>query len=250
MNEAHQIRRCLESVKWCDKIVVVDSGSTDKTLEVCREYECNIYQRQWPGYVAQKRFALEQCDTEWVLNLDADEEISPELIQEITAVLADDQGDVNGYLLSRVVFFLGKWWRKGCWYPEYRLRLCRRIHTTWGGTDPHEKALVNGATKRLEGELRHYTYEDFTHQVRTLNSYSSQAARSMYESAKRPHRSKMFINPLARFLKCYFIKKGYREGFAGLLVSALEAYYVFLKYVKLWEMYERDEREGKLKVLS
>lgn len=236
MNEEHQIRRCLESVQWCDSIVVVDSGSTDNTLAICQEFGCIIYQRPWPGYVEQKRFALDQCKTEWVLNLDADEEVSMELRKEIQELLGKDDRSTNGYLISRVVFFLGKWWRKGGWYPEYRLRLCRRSATTWGGTDPHEKAQVAGRVSRLNGELLHYTYADFSHQIRTLNSYSSQAALSMFRAQKRVKKLKMFINPCGRFVKSYIIKRGYREGFPGLLVAVIEAFYVFLKYVKLWEL--------------
>ena len=236
MNEEHQIERCLKSVSWCDEIVVVDSGSVDGTLAVCERYGARIFSRAWPGYVAQKRFALEACEMEWVLNLDADEEVSPALAAEIQTILSSGTSNYQGYSISRVVFFLGKWWRKGCWYPEYRLRFCRRTRTTWGGKDPHEKALVDGATTRLKGELYHYTYADISHQIRTLNSYSSQAAQSMLEDGKKFSLVSMGVNPLARFIKCFVLKRGYREGFSGLIVSLLEAYYVLLKYVKLWEL--------------
>jgi glycosyltransferase involved in cell wall biosynthesis len=242
MNEEHQIRRCLESVKWCDSIVVVDSGSTDKTLEICKEYGCTIYQQAWPGYVEQKRFALSKCTTEWVLNLDADEEVSPQLQNEIELLLNKDDGSINGHQLSRVVYFLDKWWRAGGWYPEFRLRLCRRAATTWGGTDPHEKASVTGRISRLQGELHHYTYTNFNHQIRTLNTYSSQAAQSMFSRGKRATILKMFINPCGRFIKWYLIKRGYREGFPGLIIAVIEAFYVFLKYVKLWEMEKAEKK--------
>jgi glycosyltransferase involved in cell wall biosynthesis len=236
MNEESKIRRCLESIKWCDEIVVIDSGSTDKTLDICREYTTRIFQRPWPGYVAQKRFGLEQCSSTWVLNLDADEELSPGLQAEIQGILASDVGAVNGYAINRVVFYLGKWWRNGGWYPEYRLRLCRRRVTTWGGEDPHEKALVDGMVKRLNGELYHYTYSDIAHQIRTLNSYSSQAAASLFRKGKRSSVAKIVLNPALRWVKWYLIKQGFREGFPGFIVATLEAYYVFLKYIKLWEL--------------
>jgi len=236
MNEEHQIERCLKSVSWCDEIVVIDSGSTDGTLAICKKYGARIFERPWPGYVAQKRFGLEQCQMEWVLNLDADEEVSPELAKNIQQMLADDSGLFDGYLVSRVVYFLNKWWRKGCWYPEYRLRICRRSHTTWGGRDPHEKAVVKGSTTRLSGELFHYTYADISHQIRTLNSYSSQTATSMAQDGENFTIFRMIVNPSARFFKCFILKKGFLEGFPGLIVSILEAYYVFLKYIKLWEI--------------
>jgi glycosyltransferase involved in cell wall biosynthesis len=234
------MRRCLESVQWCDEIVVIDSGSTDKTLEICREFTGRIYERPWPGFVAQKQFGLEQCRGEWILNLDADEEVSPELKDEILRTIGGDKAkEFNGYLLSRVVFYLNRWWRKGGWYPEYRLRLCRRSATIWGGKDPHEKATVTGKTKRLKGELRHYTYVDMAHQIRSLNNYSSTAARSMFENGKRASLLKLLLNPPARFFKFYLVKRGFREGLPGFIVALLESYYVFMKYAKLWELWRR-----------
>ena len=239
-NEEANIRRCLESVKWCDEIIIVDSGSTDNTLNICSEYNTKIYQRGWPGYVAQKRYAIEQCSCEWVINIDADEELSPDLQEEIKNYLKNDDQTVNGYQVNRVVNFLGKWWRSGGWYPEFRLRLCRRQATTWGGEDPHEKAIVSGAVKKLTAELYHYTYRDIHHQVATLNNYSSQAAKSLFKKGKKPSILKMLFNPILRWIKWYFLKQGFREGFLGLVMATLEAYYVFLKYLKLWELHRKD----------
>lgn len=240
-NEERNIRRCLESVRWCDEIVVIDSGSVDRTVEICREFTDRIFERPWPGFVAQKQFGLEQCHGEWILNLDADEEVSPELRDEILAVIkSGEANETSGYLLSRVVFYLNRWWRKGGWYPEYRLRLCKRTATRWGGKDPHEKARVTGKTKRLSGELRHYTYTDIAHQIRSLNNYSSTAAKSMFENGRRASFVKLVLNPPARFLKFYLVKRGFREGLPGLIVALLESYYVFMKYAKLWELWRNE----------
>lgn len=242
-NEESKIERCLSSVSWCDEIVLVDSGSTDRTIEIAQKYSPKIFTRPWPGYVAQKAFGLELCTSEWVLNLDADEEVSPELRDEIQELLAQDDGSTNGWYINRVVFFLGKWWRKGTWYPEYRLRLCRRSKTTWGGRDPHEKAIVEGNTKKLSGELRHYTYANITHQVQTLNNYALQAARAMNATGKKPSIAKIFLHPPIRFIKSYLFKRGYREGLPGLIVAVLESGYVFLKYVKLWEINRQPSQD-------
>lgn len=235
-NEELNIRRCLESLTWCDEIVVIDSGSTDRTLAIAREYTDRIFHRDWNGFVAQKRFGLEQCRGRWVLNVDADEEVSPELRSAIQLIVNDPAPGATGYELLRVVYFLGRWWRKGGWYPEYRLRLALRENTTWGGRDPHEHAVVSGRVDRLHAELRHYTYTDLQDQIRALNSHSSAAAKSLFDDGERSSWVRMFLNPIARVLKFYVLRKGYREGLAGFVVALLEGWYVFLKYAKLWEL--------------
>ena len=241
-DEERNIRRCLESLKWCDEIIVIDSGSTDETLSICREYTQKVIKRPWSGHIDQKAFGLDQCSSEWVLNIDADEEVSAELCSEILNVLAEDTHTppvINGYYLQRVVFYLNRWWRKGGWHPERRMRFMRRKFASWGGEDPHEKASVTGKTSRLRGELYHYTYSDMSDHVRSLNTFSSISAHSMFERGERSSFMKVMFNPLARFLKFYFLRRGYREGFAGFLVANLESYYVFLKYAKLWELGKR-----------
>jgi glycosyltransferase involved in cell wall biosynthesis len=238
-NEERQIRRCLESLSWCDEIVIVDSGSTDQTLEICREFTTNISHRAWSGYVEQKRHALSLCTGTWVLNLDADEEVSPELAAELQGILQRDTvGQVahNGFYINRVVYFLDRWWRKGGWYPEYRLRFCRRTATTWGGEDPHEKAAVAGSTDRCRGELFHYSFTDLTDYVRRLNTLSGNAAITMNRKRVRCSLFTLVLRPIARFFKFYLVKRGFREGIAGLVVALIEAYGVFLKYAKLWEL--------------
>lgn len=237
-NEEKQIRRCLASVAWCDEIVIVDSGSKDSTLSIAAEYTNKVFNRPWSGYVEQKTYALGLCSSDWILNLDADEEVSPELKDEILGLLARDRAKevvLNGFQLSRVVYYLHRWWRKGGWYPEYRLRLCRRSETSWGGEDPHEKAIVNGPTSRLNGELRHYTYEDIAYQVGRVNALSSNAAVTLFRRGARPRAKDIIVRPLIRFLKFYVSKGGYREGLAGFVVAWLEATQVLLKYAKLWE---------------
>lgn len=244
-NEEHHIGLALESVQWCDEIVVVDSGSKDRTLEIARSYGAKIFEREWPGFVAQKQFALDQCSSEWVLNIDADEVVSPELRAAIEVVLSGSEPAGqrhDGYHVNRVVFYLNRWWRRGGWYPEYRLRLCRRSATVWGGDDPHEKATVKGSTGKLAGELHHYTYSTISSQIRALNNFSETAARTMHKKGERYSFWKLVLRPPARFIKFYFLKSGFREGLAGFIVATFEAYYVFLKYAKLWEL-ERFRQE-------
>ncbi|MEI8293550.1 MAG: glycosyltransferase family 2 protein [bacterium] len=241
-NEAASIERCLASLDWCDEIVVVDSGSTDSTLEICARHNCRIAHREWNGYVEQKSFALSLCTRPWILNLDADEEVSPELGQEIRAMLERDaRGEVKegGYELLRVVFYLGRWWRQGGWHPERRLRLARRERVTWHGEEPHEHARVTGSTGRMQGELRHYTYRDIADHVSRLNAHSTAAARALQAKGEHAGLVDLLLKPKARFFKFLVLRRGYREGLPGLLVACMEAFYVFLKYFKLWELGHR-----------
>lgn len=236
LNEERNIRRCLESLTWCSELIVIDSGSTDRTLEICKEFGAVVFYNKWNGFKVQKQFGLDRCKHEWCISLDADEEVSPELRDEIiSTVNAPQRKDYNGFELLRVVFHLGKWWRKGGWYPEFRLRLVRKSATVWGGDDPHDHALVTGKIGRLKGELRHYTHTDLSDQIRSMNNFSSIAARSLRGRGGRFSLHKLILNPVARFLKFYILRKGYLEGVPGLIVGVLEGYYAFLKYAKLWE---------------
>jgi glycosyltransferase involved in cell wall biosynthesis len=238
-NEAASIERCLASLAWCDEIVVVDSGSTDATLDICARHNCRIACREWTGYVEQKSHALSLCTQPWILNLDADEEVSSELRDEIRVMLESDAGGQvkeEGFELLRVVFYLGRFWRKGGWHPERRLRLARRERVTWHGEEPHEHARVQGVVDRMRGELRHYTYRDIADHVARLNAHSSAAARALHAKGKGVSLAELLLKPKARFFKFYLLRCGYREGLPGLLVAFMEAFYVYLKYFKLWEL--------------
>ena len=255
-NEQDQIADCLASLKFCDEVIAVDSYSKDQTVQICQDCGARVVQRKWTGYREQKAFGLQLARYEWVLNIDADERVSEELQQSILKVLKEDyqrkklaQADaanlINGYELNRVVYYLGRWWRKGGWYPEYRVRFFRRTKTVWGGVDPHEKPLVSGKIGRLEGELQHFTYDNLEEQLSKLNSFSTIAAEEDYKLGNRATMFKLFVNPFLRTLKFYVFKKGYREGIAGLLVAITEGYYTFMKYAKLWERQLNDDNSAK-----
>jgi glycosyltransferase involved in cell wall biosynthesis len=234
-NEEANIRRCLESVKWCDELVIVDSFSTDRTVEICREYTKRIFQRPWPGYVEQKRFALAQTSYEWVLNVDADEEVSLALQHEISAILQRNDPAVNGFYIPRLVYYLGYWWRRG-WYPSARLRLFRKAKVRWGGVDPHEKVLLRGQADRLQGDLHHYTYKDISDHLRAVNGLTDVAVREHALRGKRTTLSALLFRPLWRFLRFYFLRGTISYGVPGFFVAVTSAFYVFLKYAKLWEL--------------
>lgn len=233
-NEEANIRRCLESVKWCDEIVIIDSFSTDRTVSICREYTDFIIQRPWPGYVEQKRFALAQTTNEWVLNIDADEEASSSLQREIQLVLQRNDPAVDGFYIPRLVYYLGRWWRRG-WYPGHRLRLFRKAKVRWGGVDPHEKVLLRGQADRLHGDLYHYTYEDIRDHLRAVNGLTDVAVREHALRGKRTKVLDLLLRPLWRFFRFYFLRGTITYGVPGFFVAVTSAFYVFLKYAKLWE---------------
>jgi len=236
-NEQINIRRCLESVKWADEIVVVDSFSTDDTPVICREYTDLVYQHRWLGYIGQKNLIKDLASGTWILFIDADEEISPELKDEIINEFATGESDkYAGYEFPRMVWFMGKWIRHGDWYPDVKLRLFRKELGSCGGEEPHDKTTVNGPVKRLRNKLNHYTYNDISDQIATLNNFSMISARSMHNNGRRFKLIDLLTRPLYKFIKCYFIKHGFLDGMAGLKKEKNNAFGVFIKYAKLWEI--------------
>jgi glycosyltransferase involved in cell wall biosynthesis len=242
-NEKDRIADCLESLRWCDEIVVVDSFSTDGTVEICRRYTDRVIQRPWAGYRDQKAFAHSQATKEWVLLVDADERVTAELKEEIGRALARDQNNYSGYALPRLVFFLHRWWRRGGWYPDYTVRLFRRDQVTWGGTDPHEKILVKGKVRRLRQPLHHFTYRNIDDHIQRVNRFTSVSSRELRYGSAHWRLADALSRPAGRFVRCYFFQRGFMEGFAGFYVAITAAMYVFLKYAKLWELELEDKRD-------
>lgn len=234
-NEEDHIRDCLESVRWADEVIVVDSHSTDRTLEIVREFTDRVFERDWPGYREQKQFALDQARYEWVLNIDADERVSHDLRAEILRELSTGAPDVAGFYVPRLVHYMGRWWQYGGWYPDYRLRLFRRDRARWGGINPHEKVLVDGKTRRLSGNLLHFTYDDVSAHLRTINRLTDISAMEVVKSGRKVRRSTLVLRPLWRFARSLIIDRGFLEGWPGLFVAATGAFYVFVKYAKAME---------------
>jgi glycosyltransferase involved in cell wall biosynthesis len=234
-NEAANISDCLDSVRWADEIIVVDSGSTDGTIEIARRFTDRVIVREWPGHVAQKNFAAEQARCDWVLSLDADERVSPELRQEITAVLEKGGAGRIGFWFPRRNFYLGKWWTRGGWYPDCKLRLWQRGRGRWAGDDPHDHVLLEGPTGRLSADLLHYSFRSVTDHVGRMNSYSSIAASAKLDRGVRFRRLDLVVRPPWRFFRMYLVQGAWRDGVAGLAMAAVETFYVFLKYLKMWE---------------
>lgn len=242
-NEEDRIGSCLQSVAWCDEIVVVDSFSTDGTLKICYRYTDRIIQRPWAGYGDQMAFAVAQARQPWVLLLEADEQVTPELQEEIRNSLVRDGERTAGFTLPRLVTYLGRKWRRGGWYPDYKIKLFRRHLAFFGGTEPHPKVLVHGQVRRLQNPLRHHTYRHITDHLDRINRYTTIASQVMNRQGQRWRRTHAILRPAGRFLRFYVLKGGFLEGFPGFFVAATAAYYVFLKYAKLWEIELREQAE-------
>jgi glycosyltransferase involved in cell wall biosynthesis len=234
-NEAANIAAALESVRWADEVVVVDSQSTDGTVDIARQYTDKVIVRPWPGYVAQKNFAADQASHDWIFSLDADERVTPELADEVGALLNQEPPAV-GYRIPRATFHCGRWIRSTDWYPDYQLRLYDRRRARWTGAYVHESVHAQGAVARLRGEIQHYAYRDIAHHVRTMDRYTSLAALQMFEAGRRAGWIDILVTPRLTFFRNYILRGGFRDGMAGLIVSAMNGYYVGLKFAKLWEL--------------
>lgn len=233
-NEESRIRDCLESVKWVDDIVVVDSFSTDKTVDICREYTERVYQRAWPGNIDQKNYTSGLAKHDWILSLDADERVSLGLIGEIQAVV-HNPGDTVGFFFPRRSFYLGRGIRHGDWYPDYQLRLFKKGYGQWQGTNPHGRMIVSGKTRYMKHDIYHFNYKNFSHQLRTIDNYSNVFADVMVEQGKSFSLFQLIFRPLYKFIKVYMIKRGFLDGLPGFIIATSSAFYIFVKYVKLWE---------------
>lgn len=237
-DESANIAAALESVSWADEIVVVDAESTDDTVAIARRFTPRVIVREWPGFVAQKNFAAEQACHDWILSLDADERVSPALADEIRSVLRAAPGHA-GFRVPRVSFYLGRWLRSTDWYPDFQLRLYDRRRARWHGRYVHESVQADGAVGQLRAELLHHPYRDIAHHLQTMDRYSSLVALQAAERGKRASVADLLVRPPLAFLRNYVLRLGIKDGQAGLVVSLLNSYYVFLKFAKLWERQQK-----------
>ena len=234
-NESANIAGALESVAWADEIVVVDSESTDDTVSQAKRFTDRVVVRPWAGYAAQKNFAASLAAHDWILSLDADERVTPALAGDVRATLAADP-PYAGYRIPRVAHHLGRWIRTTDWYPDDQLRLYDRRKAQWKGEYVHESVRVDGRVGRLPHELQHYPYRDVTDHLETIDRYTTLAARDMQARGRRAGILQIAGHPPFAFLRNYVLRGGIRDGVPGLIISTLNAYYVFLKFSKLWQL--------------
>jgi glycosyltransferase involved in cell wall biosynthesis len=228
LNEDKNIERCLRSVPWADEVIVLDSGSQDRTLEIAKKMGAKTYSEAWQGFGLQKQRAVELAKNSWILSLDADEALSPELSQEISENFSklDEQ---TGYLLPRKSFYLGRWILHGGWYPDWQLRLFHRQHCRWTDAAIHERVIAK-KTERLRQPIEHFVFKNIADQVDTNNRYSTLQAKNQTFSFY-----KLLIKPASKFFECYFLKRGFLDGLPGFIIAVSAGYSVFIRWAKAWE---------------
>ncbi|TDR72482.1 glycosyltransferase family 2 protein [Paludibacterium purpuratum] len=238
-NAAAQLDQCLQSCAFADEIVVVDSGSTDATVQIAEGHGARVIQQTWLGFGPQKQFAVEQAKHDWVLCLDADEWLSIELTKNIKEILSYPQFD--SYHFPRCNKFMGRFLRHGEGYPDLSLRLFDRRKNRWSDDVVHEYVKCGTAPGRLQGDLMHESGEDIALYLTKQNRYTSLQARQMYEKGKRVSVAKMLVSPLIRFIKFYLIRQGWRDGLPGLVHISIGCMNSFIKYAKLREFYRLEQ---------
>ena len=234
-NEALHIADALASVAWADEIIVVDAESGDDTVSLARERASRVEVRAWQGYGDQKNFAAGLARHDWILSIDADERVTPELALDIQQTLGANPS-ARAFQVSRVTFHLGRWIRSTDWYPDYAVRLYDRRHAQWNDRPVHESVTVEGEVGRLRGELQHYAYRDLSHHLDTIDRYTGLAAHLMFEQGRRASGADLLVHPPLAFLRNYVLRGGIRDGLPGLIVSLMNSYYAMLKFAKLWEL--------------
>ncbi len=240
-DEEENIKDAIESVKDFSEIIIIDSFSSDRTVEICKKYTDKIFQEEWRGYAKQKQLGIDRASMPWVLILDADERLTPELKAEVMNVM-DNKGH-SGFYIARKNFFLGKWIRHGGWWPDYTLRLFRKENAFIEEREVHEKVVVKGKTGYLINPMVHYTSRNISDFHKKLEVYATLSAKEMEKKGVRPSILSLVLHPFFTFLKMFLIRRGFLDGAYGLILAVLYSYYAFLKYAKSWE---NKNREGRL----
>lgn len=232
-NEQQTIRRCLSSVApFSSEIILVDSGSTDSTVEIAREFTDKIYTKEWSGYGPQKQFALSKTTNNWIFWIDADEEVPPALCDEIKKCTFNK----NGYEVPRLVWYLGRWIRHCGWYPDYVVRFFDKSCGFFTDSLVHESVSVNGTTGQFRSPLHHYSYRSLSHHCEKINLFTTLHAQQHKNKRSGTDLFSLITKPLFYFFKSYFLRRGFLDGIPGLAVCIMGSFYTFLKYIKRWEL--------------
>jgi (heptosyl)LPS beta-1,4-glucosyltransferase len=235
-NEEHNIAAVCETVAWADEIIIVDSDSRDRTVEIARRYTDKVFNRPFRGYKDKHEFADAQTTGDWIFWIDADERLTPELREAIEKLRERDPATLpDGFRIRRKTHYLDRWIKHSGWYPDYQMRLYRKSASYWGGIAPHQTARVRGRVETLPGEFLHYTKRNLTEHHLVLDEYTTLAAEHHHENNRRVGAIDLFVLPIAAFIRAYVVKQGFRDGVPGLIIAMFSAYSVFLKFAKTWE---------------
>lgn len=239
-NEAANIRACLKSVAFADEIIVVDSGSTDDTVSIARAMGAKVFEQDWPGFGPQKNRALGYATCEWVLSIDADERVTPELRAEIVAALDDPQAE--GYSVPRLSSFCGRYIRHSGWQPDHVLRLFRRDRGRFTDDLVHERLLVDGRVLRMRHWLLHESFRDLEQVLAKMNHYSSASAEMMRQKGRDASLTQAVLHGLWAFIRAYFLRAGFLDGREGFMLAVATAEGSYYRYAKRWLM--KEDRGG------
>jgi len=240
--EAHRLDNCLASVDGLanEVIVVVDDRANDGTAEVARGRGAKVFIEQWKGHIGQKNSAADKASGDWILSLDADEAVSSRLREEISPAVRAETNSFSAYSFPRCSQYLGRWIRYGDWYPDRQTRLWRRGSARWGGTDPHDKLIVDGKVGKLQGDLLHYSMTGFDHQISKTIVYADEFVRQSEAQARKVSMADLLIRPTYRFIRGYFLRCGFLDGWQGYSIAWMTAFYTFLRYAKAKEAQEKS----------
>lgn len=247
LNEEANLARCLSSVTFVDEIVVVDSGSTDKTVEIAESFGARVIKEPWQGYARQKILAVSHSKNKWVLSLDGDEALSPELNLFLSKKLASGTSDflaIDAYSFPRKNWYMGKWMKYSGMYPDMQTRLFNKERANWTESNVHEHVVAK-KTLKINVPILHWSFQSISHQIETINKYSSLRALDFKEKGKRFSFCKLFFKPISKFFETYILKLGFLDGVQGLLVSFVSSFATFLRWAKLYEI-ERDSTSSQL----
>ena len=235
-NEEDNIAELCESISWANEIVIVDSDSTDKTVEIARRYTDRIFNREFLGYKDKHEFADAQTTGDWIFWIDADERVTDKLREAIENLKNQDEKTLpDGFRIARKTWYMNRWIKYSGWYPDYQMRFYRKSASFWDGVAPHETARVKGKVEILNGEFLHYTKRNLSEHHKVLDSYTTLAAEYKFKKGEKVGGLGIFFSAISAFFRTYILKQGFRDGVPGLIIALFTAYSVFLKYAKVWE---------------
>jgi glycosyltransferase involved in cell wall biosynthesis len=238
-NEENNIERCLKSVALlADEIIVVDSLSSDRTVDIAKANGATIVSQNFLGYIEQKNFAIDQCSNDWVLSLDADECLSAELLENLQKIKANPPV-ADAFRMARMTSYCGQWIKHGGWYPDKKVRLINKHKARWGGINPHDELIVKGLVKEVKGDILHYSYYSIEGHQQQAEKFSSITAEHLFQLGKKTSLFRIYVKPVVRFLRDFLFKRGFMDGKNGFIIARISAHAVYLREKKLKALHEK-----------